>query len=238
MLSMPILNTLKNYVQIFSQLIYPHYCQGCGSDVLSKDNLLCTLCQPLLPVTFFTANENNIVEKKFYGRLAVEAATAGFHFTKDGLMQHLVFQLKYKNNQQAGFYLGKLMGYQLLETNRFSDVDVLIPLPLNKKKEKQRGYNQATIICNGIASVWPKPVLTNGVERVIFTKTQTHENRLSRWQNMQGVFSVTNPQLFNNKHVALVDDVITTGATLEACGETILKNTNAKLSIICVANTL
>lgn len=188
-----------------------------------------------MPVTGFVATANNPVEQSFYGRLQVEAAASGFYFHKDGLVQHLVTQLKYKNHQDMGIYLGKLIGYQLSATNRFDDVDVLVPLPLNDRKEAKRGYNQSTLICEGISQTWHKPICTDAVERTIFTQSQTNKTRIDRWQNMEGVFTLANADSIAGKHVLLVDDITTTGATLEACGYEILQALNTKLSIITVA---
>ena len=232
------LQKLKSYLNDFSHLLYPHNCEGCGTDVLNDDAILCTKCLFDLPETNFTNTKNNPVEKIFYGRLNIIAATAAYYFTKNSLLQHLMIQLKYRNNKDIGFFLGKQLGYQLQESERFNDVDVLVPLPLNPKKEKKRGYNQAMIICEGIASVWQKPVLKNALIRTQFTETQTQQDRIHRWQNMQHVFAVADKNSLQDKHVLLVDDVITTGATLEACGNTIVNIPNTQLSIATLAWTI
>jgi ComF family protein len=188
-----------------------------------------------MPVTGFVNAADNPVEQCFYGRIKVIAAASGFYFHKDGLMQHLITQLKYKSHQEMGIFLGKLIGHQLSATNRFDDVDVLVPLPLNNRKEAKRGFNQAALICEGISQTWPKPICTNAVERTIFTQSQTNKTRIDRWQNMEGVFALANAEGIASKHVLLVDDIMTTGATLEACGYEILQVPNTKLSIITVA---
>jgi ComF family protein len=229
------LSTIKSYINSFSHLLYPHNCEGCGTDVLNDDSYLCAKCLHDMPVTGFVANANNPVEQIFYGRLKIEVAASGFYFHKDGLVQHLVTQLKYKNHQDMGIYLGKLIGHQLSATDRFDDVDVLVSLPLNDRKEAKRGYNQSTLICEGISQTWPKPICTDAVERTIFTQSQTNKNRIDRWQNMEGVFALANADSIAGKHVLLVDDITTTGATLEACGYEILQAPNTKLSIITVA---
>jgi len=229
---------LNNYLHNFSHLFFPHNCEGCGTDILSDHHFLCARCLHRLPVTGFFPAAANPVEKLFYGRLNITHAAAAYYFTKDSLLQHLLLQLKYKGNTEAGYFLGRMMGILLLKTERFSGVEALIPLPLNSRKERIRGYNQAAIICEGIAKTWPLPVLKNAVTRVRFTETQTRQNRVSRWQNMEGVFHVTDPNLLRNKHVLLVDDVITTGATLDACGSAILQVEGVKLSIGAAGYTL
>lgn len=229
---------IQNISQSISHLLFPHNCLGCATDILNQSDLLCAKCFTDLPETNFSAAIDNPIEKTFLGRIKLEQATAAFYFTKQSLLQHLMVQLKYKNNKDVGLYLGKLLGYKLLQSGRFNDVQVLLPLPLNEKKKYKRGYNQAEIICKGIAEVFNKPIITNAVERTVFTQTQTHENRIARWQNMEGVFALANEKSIANKHVLLVDDVITTGATLESCGSEILKANNAQLSIACVAFTI
>jgi len=229
---------VTTYFNDFAHLLFPHHCEGCGTDVLDKSQLLCGQCITALPETRFLQVEDNPIARTFYGRIPLQQAGAAYFFTKESLLQHLVFQLKYRNNAAVGIYLGKLLGNCLAASPLYNDVDALIPLPLNAKKEKKRGYNQAKLLCEGIAEVWQKPILDKAVYRKVFTKTQTHENRISRWQNMEGVFDISNPNALNGKHVLLVDDVVTTGATLEACSLPILALENTRLSIATLAYTI
>ncbi|CAN5603697.1 ComF family protein [soil metagenome] len=229
---------LKQYLNHFTRLFFPHVCEGCGTDVLNHDAVLCAACHAQLPETGFIENAGNLVEKKFYGQLQVKASGAAYYFTKDGMLQQLIKLLKYHGNKEVGFYLGRQLGKYLSETNRFNEVDIIVPLPLNPRKEKKRGYNQAAVIAEGINSIWPKPVYTNAVERLIFTETQTHKDRISRWQSMRDVFAVTDTNALTNKNILLVDDIITTGATLEACGEKILQVQGTRLFITTIAFTI
>jgi len=229
---------LKSLLSNFLHLIYPHNCEGCGSDTLNNDSFLCAKCLYQLPKTGFIAAGNNPLEKKFYGRLKLENAAAGFYFTKDSLLQHLIAQLKYKNNQDMGLYLGKLVGYQLLATDRFDSIDALIPVPLNPKKEHKRGYNQSQLICEGISSVWKKPIISDAVTRIIYTETQTTKNISNRWDNVDGAFAIADDSSVKGKHIALIDDVITTGASIESCGSELLKIEGLKLSVLSVGFTL
>ena len=229
---------LKSLLSNFLHLIFPHNCEGCGTDILNDDSFLCAKCLNELPETGFVAAALNPLEKRFYGRIKVEQAGAGFYFSKDGLLQHLINQLKYKSNRQMGHYLGKLLGYQLLDTNRFNTVDALIPLPLNPKREASRGYNQSQMICEGIASVWKKPIINNAISRIIYTETQTNKNLSNRWDNVSGAFALTNDALLKGKHILLVDDIITTGASIEACGSELLKVEGLKLSVLSVGYTI
>lgn len=226
---------LKNIVNSTVHLFYPHLCTGCGSDLLEEDNLLCLKCINDLPHTGFAGIANNPVEKHFWGRLPVTAAHSEFYFSKEFLIQHLIHQLKYKGDTRIGSYLGELMGKNMLGSTRFNSIDALIPLPLYADKERKRGYNQAAIICNGISSVMNVPVLNGHVIRRHATDTQTHKHRTERWENVKGSFMLANENALKGKHLLLIDDVITTGATLEACGSVILELENIKLSIATLA---
>ena len=221
----------------FLHLLFPHVCTGCGNDILSEESELCMRCIAAMPETNFEIHPNNPVEKTFWGRLPLVGATAQFYFTKESLMQHLMHQFKYKRNKDLGFQLGKIMGEQINRSGRFA-ADALIPLPLFPGKEKRRGYNQATILCNGMAEMLNIPVLENAIIRPQHTETQTKKGRIERWKNMEGKFILTDPDTINNKHVILVDDVVTTGATLEACGNELLKAINVRLSVatLCVSS--
>lgn len=226
---------LKNLLSDAAHLFYPHVCAGCSSDVLDNSSLLCLRCINDLPHTNYAAHANNPVENIFWGRLPVVAAHSEFYFEKEELIQRLIHQLKYKGNTEIGFYLGELMGNSLLESHRFSHIDTLIPLPLYPDKEHKRGYNQAAIICNGMSSVINVPVIKDNVIRRRFTETQTRKHRTERWENVEGSFAVNNATELEGKHILLVDDVITTGATLEACASVLLNIPNIKLSIATLA---
>lgn len=226
---------LKNIFSSTLHLFYPHTCTGCGSDLLEENNLLCLKCIHHLPHTNFASLANNPVEKYFWGRIPLEAAYSEFYFSKEFLVQGLIHQLKYKADTGIGFYLGEIMGKTLLKSSRFSTIDALIPLPLYADKERKRGYNQAAILCDGISSIINKPVLNGAVIRRHATETQTRKHRTERWENVKDSFIVNNEKELAGKHLLLVDDVVTTGATLEACGTIILEVPGSKLSIATLA---
>lgn len=232
------MSQIKSAYANFIHLFFPHICTGCGSDILDVKSHLCLQCIFDLPVTGFFSQPGNPVAKTFYGRLPLRNAGAGYFFTKDSLMATLIYELKYKGNKDIGFYLGQLLGDFLLNNKAYASVDLLLPLPLNAKREKRRGYNQATALCNGITSVWKKPVLEKVVIRKVNTETQTHRGRITRWENMEDVFAVAQPAAIENKHILLVDDVVTTGASLEACGSEILKVSGTTLSVAALAYTI
>lgn len=228
----------KNILSDFTHLFFPHVCAGCGTDVLNRESPLCLHCVNQLPFTNFHLHSGNPVERYFWGRIPVRHATALCHFTRASLVQHLLHQLKYKGNKDIGIFLGRMAGKLLRQSNYFDDVDVLVPLPLFAQREKKRGYNQATLLCEGMSAVMQLPVISNVVIRLSATETQTQKNRTERWQNMEGRFQLIQPDAVHDKHVLLVDDVVTTGATLEACGEQLLKAKNSRLSIATMAYTV
>lgn len=216
-------------------LFYPHICSGCGSDLLQEDQLLCLKCIAGLPQTNYAMHAGNPVEKIFWGRIPLVAAHSEFYFAKESVIQQLIHLLKYKGNQEVGIYLGELMGKSVLNSNRFKNIDYLIPLPLYPDKERKRGYNQAAVICNGMSVIINVPVLTGNVIRQRYTETQTKKHRRERWENVADSFVVKDKEKLCGKNVLLVDDVITTGATLEACGHAIMQATGVKLSVATLA---
>jgi len=228
--------TLTELRDSFFHLLFPHVCSGCNSDILDKQSTLCIRCMEALPETNFELHPDNPVEKKFWGRLRIQQATAQYYFTRESLMQHLMHQFKYKRNRELGLQLGRMMGESIKKSGRFA-VDALVPLPLFPAKEKSRGYNQATLLCEGMAESLHVPVLKEVVIRSHHTETQTKKRRIERWQNMEGKFILIKPEVICNKNLLLVDDVVTTGATLEACGAELLKAENVRLSIasLCYA---
>lgn len=224
------MHELLNIARSFTHLFYPQVCHGCGSDVVNNNQLLCLHCLHQLPYTRFQFYTPNPVEKIFWGRLPVENAAGIFYLTKDSMLEKLLYQLKYKGKKEVGEYCGRLMG-EAIRNSAFATVDALIPLPLFPKKERLRGYNQAAMICEGIAGIMHIPVWKHAVQRITSTDTQTRKNRLERWANMQGRFHVPDAAKIAGRHVLLVDDVITTGATLEACGS-VLVEAGAKVSVL------
>ncbi len=225
--------SIKEIKESVVHLFFPHVCTGCGNDILSKDSTLCMRCIDAMPETNFEIHPDNPVEKMYWGRLPLTSGTAQFYFTKESLMQHLMHQFKYKNNRDLGLQLGRLMGDQIQKAGRIK-ADALIPLPLFPIKEKRRGYNQAMLLCLGMAEAMHIPVIDNAIIRPQHTETQTKKGRIERWKNMEGKFVLNDPVAVANKHLLLVDDIVTTGATLEACGNELLKADNVKLSIACL----
>ncbi|MFT3902873.1 MAG: ComF family protein [Niabella sp.] len=233
------MNGISNLKNALLHLFYPHICAGCGTHALAANSQLCVQCLHELPATGFENHPGNPVEARLSGRIRFEQATAQYYFAKKSFMQDVMHAFKYHGNRELGLQLGRLMGHSLQQSHRFDKVDLLIPLPLHDRRERQRGFNQSTIICKGISEVLQIPVITDAVVRHTITETQTKKNRAARWQNMEGKFAVVDKHVLSGKHVLLVDDVITTGSTLESCGTAMLAVEDVKLSIatLCFAAT-
>ncbi|HEY9170502.1 MAG TPA: phosphoribosyltransferase family protein [Lutibacter sp.] len=224
---------LKNIFAVF----FPEVCLGCNDYLGSYESVICLKCRHDLPLTNFSFEENNLIEKSFYGRIPLENATSLFYFFKKGNVQRLIHELKYNKQQQVGTFIGDWLGEQLTESKRFETIDCIIPVPLHPKKLKKRGYNQVTTFGESLAKKLDIPYKENILNRVSLAKTQTKKLRLDRWRNVQELFHVNNNTALENKHILLIDDVITTGATLEACYKALSQTKNLKISIACMAYT-
>lgn len=216
-------------------LFFPHICVGCGSDILSETQFICLQCIHELPKTNYAFHNGNPVEKIFWGRCKIEAAMSEWYFAKSSIVQNLIHEFKYKGNKELGQFLGNYIGKSIKESNRFRKLDLIVPLPLFQKKEVSRGFNQSEILCNGIAEILQIPVHNKNVIRKISTESQTRKQRTDRWENVAETFQVQHPHLLEKKNILLVDDVITTGATLESCASKILSITDTKVFIATLA---
>jgi ComF family protein len=224
---------LQEIKDSFLHLLFPHTCSGCESDRLDRSGSLCLRCMNALPETRFELSANNPVEKKLWGRVPVQAATAQYYLNPDSLFHRLIHEIKYNGNKELALQLGRMMGVQVKQSNRFT-ADALVPLPLFPEKERKRGYNQSALLCEAMAQQLQLPVLYNVITRIQHTDTQTHKGRIERWENVEGKFKLTDPGAIAGRHILLVDDVITTGATLEACATELLKASTIQLSIACL----
>ncbi len=234
---MNLLTHVKQYAEDVIHLFYPQVCIGCGEDVIEKNEVLCAQCFAGLPATDYFLYAGNPVEQLFAGRILIQQAGSAFYFTKESKLQNLLHEIKYRNNTEAALFIGKQTALAIQQSGRFKDVDIIVPMPLNDRRMRQRGYNQAALIANGMAEILMKPVEDQVAIRTFNTATQTGKDRTSRWQTMQHAFAVNNRESLRGKHVLLVDDIVTTGATLEACGAAILSGGDVRLSIATVAHT-
>lgn len=214
-------------------LFYPHCCEICGQELFSANDLLCLHCQDCLPLTGFHHHADNPVANIFRGRMPVTYATAVYYYSQASGLQRLVHQFKYHQRKDIADWLGKQAGHVLRTGGWAATADCLVPMPLYHRKEKERGYNQAALLATAIGAVMDKPVLSQALQRVQYTDTQTRKSRISRWENVKTVFKA-NPALLTGKHVLLIDDVITTGATTEAAGQALLE-AGATVGVCCLA---
>lgn len=234
------MSTLTLIKDSLLHLFYPHVCAGCGTDILPAGSNICVQCIHNLPFSGFEKMDDNPVEKILYGRVQFNKATALLYFTKQSSLQNIMHTFKYRNNKDLGHQLGLIMGNHLLESGRFRHLQALMPLPLHESRTHKRGYNQAEILCNGIAEILQIPVITHAVKRVSATETQTRKSRIERWQNMEGKFILADESSVADKQVLLVDDVITTGATLEACAAALseVKGVGIYIATLCYADKI
>jgi ComF family protein len=218
-----------------SELLFPRLCVVCGDKLIEQEKWICLHCQHHIPRTNFHHEPDNPVARLFYGRVQIEYATSFFYFNKGSKYQSLLHNLKYKGMKELGAEIGKIFGIDLMQSPEFSSVDVLCPVPLHPSKEKKRGYNQSWWIASGIAMLMQKNLSDNNLKRITATETQTRKSRFARWQNVEGIFELSDPEAFSGKHILLIDDVVTTGSTLEACAQSILSKTDARVSIATLA---
>lgn len=225
---------LPAIARAFWHLFFPHTCAGCGNDAIDHRQLLCLPCLTELPVTNFHLYAENPVQHIFRGRLPVVHATSYAYFTKGSTMQHLLHAFKYNNRKDIGTWLGHRLGEALTTSPHYIPPDALVPVPLFRSRQRKRGYNQAQILCDALATVLGTPVWDNIVIRKSPTSSQTRKNRIERWQNMEGRFEVRKGIRLEGKHLLLVDDIVTTGATLESCGRALLQAGPVTLSIATI----
>ena len=219
----------------FLSLIYPRYCEACGSNLYKHEDLICNQCIITLPHSNYHLLSVNEINLLFAGRVPLVYALCIFNFEKSGRVQKLIHALKYQNQMGLGIWLGNYYANLLKAKSILDDVDLLIPIPLHKYKLKQRGYNQSECFAKGLSEVFERPMLNNCILRLSETSTQTKKKKFERWQNVEGVFKINNPSILENKHVLLVDDVITTGATIDATWQAIKDIEGIKISVISIA---
>lgn len=216
-------------------LFYPEVCPCCGELLNHTEKTICLSCHYLLPRTGYERVSDNPLERLFYGKVRLHAAMACYFFTKHGRVQPLIHELKYKSNREAGIFLGKQIGRAILESEKYRDISVLVPVPLHPKRERKRGYNQSEILALGIREVSGIPISRNNLIRGVATQTQTKKTRDERWKNVSNIFSVRQPDAFAGRHLLLIDDVITTGSTIEGCVKVLETIEGTRISVAAAA---
>lgn len=226
---------LSKYFSDFISLAFPELCQACGTGLYKQEQVLCTYCRHRLPYTNFHLDSLNSTAKQFWGRADITAAASFLYFKKGERVQRLLHQLKYRGQTEVGFYLGRLYGNVLKDTKGFAEADLICPLPLHKESLRKRGYNQSEYFANGLGSAMQKEVNSAFLSRPEIRESQTKKSRFERFLNVSKAFTVQQPRRLAGRHVLLVDDVLTTGATLTACATEILAIDGARVSIATIA---
>jgi len=216
-------------------VLFPRRCLVCGERLDRTEQHVCTSCYVNLPFTHFHGERGNVVERLFYGRLPIERANALLFYKVDSRSRYLLFALKYYDRPQVGRFFGRIMARDLLNTDFFHGIDFIVPLPLHVAKQRRRGYNQCSALAYGVADLTGLPVREDIVARVVNTPTQTHLTAQERRENMRGAFRLLRPEAVSGRHVLLIDDVLTTNATILSCGEEIAKAAGVRISVLTLA---
>ena len=216
-------------------LIFPRTCLVCGELLSPQEKDICLDCLGKLPKIEKIHLEE--IEKSFWGKISIERATSFIYYHKSSPYNNIIHNLKYKNRPEAGERLAFLAATEIAESGFFDGIDAILPLPLSKKKERKRGYNQCDHIAEGLSRATGIPVIKGAVARTTANETQTHKNRDERWKNVEGIFALTDAQKLEGKHILLIDDILTTGATLASCAKTIQDGCECSISIFTLAYT-
>jgi ComF family protein len=225
---------IPSFIDDFISLLYPRVCAACGNSLFKNEEVICTFCLYHLPKTNYHLMDDSPLDKVFWGRAQLAQTAALYNFQKKGKVQHLIHQLKYKGRMDVGVYMGKILGADLVKTEAFQDITKVIPVPLHPAKQRKRGYNQSEQIAIGLAKAMNIEMDATSFVRTFNTETQTRKSRFARWENVKEIFKVTTPDELANRHILLVDDVITTGATLESAAHILLAIEGVKLSVACI----
>ncbi|MFN8239153.1 MAG: ComF family protein [Bacteroidales bacterium] len=225
---------LYNILDDFLGLLFPRICHGCGEHLLQNEDLLCLDCLVSIPRTGYHRFPDNPVEKLLWGRCMVEKAAAFSFYTKGSRIRKIVHDLKYRGARELGPLMGRIYASDLSRDGFFDGIDLIIPVPLHPARQRKRGFNQSELICDGLAEISGLPVDKTILKRIRFSETQTRRSRYDRWQNVEGIFGVENASGLSGKHVLLVDDVITTGSTIEASVNALSKTENIRISVIAL----
>ncbi len=219
----------------FIHLIYPSLCAGCGADLSNTQYCFCIRCQSKLQASEMHLKEENEFTARFWGRLPIESGAAMYYFSRKSPIQSALHYLKYRNQPEIGVRIGRRFGQMLSRSPYFQEIQAIVPVPLHPRKEHQRGYNQSAMLAKGLAEYIKAPIISDTLIRKNFSLSQTKKKRMERFENVEEVFGLKQAERLSGKHVLLIDDVLTTGATLEACGSVLLQIPGVKLSMATIA---
>lgn len=226
---------ITTWVADLAGLFLPRRCSACDLALMPQERALCLSCMQDLPLARSHDDPENPVERAFHGKVRLECASAFMRFTKHGGVQRLLHRLKYQGHEDLGLELGRLMAQDAMKSPRFADVEVVLPVPLHPAKLRQRGYNQSELLVRGMLEVWPLAAPPKGLVRTRRTPSQTRRGRLDRWTNVNVAFGVGDPDALRGKHLLIVDDVLTTGATIEACVHVLQEVPDVRISVLACA---
>jgi ComF family protein len=228
------MNYLYDLWDDFISLLFPRVCYACGNHLLRNENLICTACYVTIPRTNYHLQPENPVAQLFWGRCLVEKAAAFSFYSKGSRIRNLIHKLKYAGIKEIGYELGRIYAVTLKSSGFTEGIDMIIPVPLHPSKKRIRGFNQSEYISSGISDVTELPVNEDSLVRIVLSATQTNRSRYDRWTNVEGIFRVNSAEAIRGKHILLVDDVITTGSTIESCVNELLKVEGVKVSVIAI----
>ncbi len=229
--------TGRFWMRLFD-LISPRFCTMCGSRLSTTEEVICLSCQLSLPRTEFAKTpDDNKMAKLFWGRVPVERAAAWFYYQPSSPPARLITTLKYEDRAEIGAFIGRLAAEEILPTGFFEGIDVLVPIPLTRRRQRSRGYNQSFEIAKGVSGVTGIPIERNAVKRIVFKESQTRQARLDRMENVEGVFHLADADVLCGRHVLVIDDVVTTGATMISCCKELMLVPDIKLSILSMGFT-
>ena len=229
---------MMRWINDLKELLFPRYCKVCRRRLMHSEQHLCINCLLDLPRTHYERDPNNLLMQHLMEWPEVIRATAYFNYYKEGKYSSLIHHLKYYDHPEVGTYLGRLAATELKAGEFFDGIDLIVPVPLSKKKQRQRGYNQCDYIARGISEITGIAMCTDSIERSVNTDTQTAKGRIERWKNTEGIFRITNAEVLKDKHILLLDDVATTGATLHACISTLLTVPGVRISVFALAKAM
>lgn len=230
-----VLSALSRWLHEGIRIVFPEYCCICGQRLISGETFFCTSCLLSFPYTRIHGAPGNVVERLFWARLSVCRASALLRYEVNSVSKNPILKLKYGDRPAAGGYLGRMMAQDLSDTDFFSGIDAIVPVPLHRDKYRKRGYNQSEMLSRGISEKTGIPVWTDVVERTSNTSSQTHLTTQQRMENVLGKFRLLRPSLVRGKHLLLVDDVLTTGATVYACGQALSEGSDVRISVLVLA---
>ena len=223
---------MKTIISSLLNLFFPPTCVACGTYLPDGGKYLCLTCLSQLPKTDFYKKADNPNERLLAGRIPFIRAASYIYFEKEGILQSLIHELKYRNNPELGVWLGRICGEDLKGSLFLRNVDYIIPVPLHPKRERTRGYNQSFMLAKGLSESTTVKVRNDVIKRIVNNKSQTTKTKMERLKNISGVFRLNSTEDLEGKHILLLDDLLTTGATLEECAKTILQIPKVKISIL------